>query len=93
MKAIRGFCEAHKIRELALFGSVLRSDFGPKSDIDVLVEFAPGEGPSFFRLLDLEEELASLLGRRVDLVSKRGLSRHIRDRVMAGREILYGTPG
>lgn len=91
--AIRGFCEAHGIRELALFGSVLREDFGPDSDVDVLVEFAPGHGPSFFRLLALQQELSSLLGRPVDLVSKRGLSRHLKDRILDGREILYGRQG
>ena len=91
--SIRRFCEAHAICELALFGSVLRDDFGPNSDVDVLVEFAPGQGPSLFHLLDLEQELSFILGRPVDLVSKRGLNRHLKDRILAGREILYGRQG
>lgn len=91
--SIRKFCETHGIRELALFGSVLRDDFGPESDVDVLVEFAPGHGPSLFHLLDLEQELSAILGRAVDLVSKRGLNRHLKDRILAEREVLYGRQG
>ena len=61
------FCRRHEIRSLALFGSVLRDDFGRKSDVDVLVDFQPGSVPGFLRLYALEEELSVLFGgRRVD---------------------------
>ena len=61
---IAAFCERHHIRRLSLFGSVIRDDFGPDSDVDVLVDFAPGQVPGFFRLFDMEAELSSLLGGR-----------------------------
>lgn len=68
MEAIRAFCERHGIARLSLFGSVLRDDFGPESDVDVLVEFAEGRKPglAFFVMGD---ELAELLGRPVDFVT------------------------
>ena len=92
VEGIRRFCERYGVRELSLFGSVVRSDFGPDSDIDVLVEFAAGRAPSLFSFLDLQVELQTLLGRRVDLVSKRGLNPHLRDRILAAREVLYARP-
>ena len=62
------FCRHHHIKRLSLFGSALRDDFGPKSDIDVLVEFEDGKTPSFFRLSDMEDELSAMLdGRKADL--------------------------
>jgi uncharacterized protein len=65
---IAGFCRRHHIRKLSLFGSALRDDFGPSSDIDVLVEFAPGKTPNFFRLFDMEDELSTILEeRKVDV--------------------------
>ncbi|MCI0589705.1 MAG: nucleotidyltransferase domain-containing protein [Planctomycetes bacterium] len=70
------FCRRHRIRELALFGSVLRDDFRPDSDVDVLVEFLPGASPSLFDHGRLAEALGVLLGgRRVDLLTRGGLSR------------------
>ena len=86
---ITAFCDRHGIGELSFFGSVLREDFGPGSDVDVLVEFLPDRAPSFFGLQSMEEELAAMLGRRVDLVSKRGLRGRIRERVLAQREVEY----
>ena len=69
----------------ALSGSVLRQDFGPDSDVDVLVEFEPDHVPGFIALHEMEEELSGLLGgRAVDLVTERFLNRRIRDRVLAG---------
>lgn len=89
---IRGFCRRHYIRKLSLFGSVLREDFGPQSDIDVLVEFEPGHVPGFFRLLDLEEELSGIFGgRKVDLHTPQDLSRYFRDEVMASAEVQYAN--
>lgn len=82
------FCRRHQIRRLALFGSVLRQDFSPSSDLDVLVEFEPGTrmGLKFFTL---QEDLAHLLGRRVDLNTRGFLSRYFRDEVLAEAETIY----
>jgi predicted nucleotidyltransferase len=68
---IAEFCRRWKITELALFGSVLRDDFRPDSDIDVLVTFAPDSTRRFYDLIDMKEELESMLARKVDLVEKR----------------------
>ena len=68
------FCQKWKIAELALFGSALRPDFGPASDVDVLVTFAPDSHPSLFDLVEMEEELKEIFAREVDLVSRRGLN-------------------
>jgi predicted nucleotidyltransferase len=64
---IENFCRENRIRRLALFGSVLRDDFGPDSDVDVLVEFKPGTKIGLIRLAGLEFELGRILGRKVDL--------------------------
>lgn len=69
-EAIAAFCRKWKITELSLFGSVLREDFGPESDIDVLVRFEPGARLRFSDILQMEEELRRLLGRDVDLVDR-----------------------
>jgi len=88
---IAGFCRRNHIRRLSLFGSVLREDFGPESDVDVLVEFELGHTPGFFRLFDMEEELSSLLGgRKVDLRTPEDLSRYFRDEVLAQSRVQYG---
>jgi len=85
---IADFCRRHHIRRLALFGSVLREDFTPESDVDVLVEFEPGTrlGFAFF---DIEQELSQILGRRVDLRTPQELSKYFRDEVLAEAEELY----
>jgi predicted nucleotidyltransferase len=70
---IAEFCQRWKITEFALFGSVLRDDFRPDSDVDVLVTFAPDADWSLFDHMDMEEELFALLGRKVDLVSRRAI--------------------
>jgi predicted nucleotidyltransferase len=67
------FCRRHHIRKLSLFGSVLRDDFGPESDIDVLVEFEPEAMITIQDIIQMEEELTALLGRKVDLVDRSGL--------------------
>ena len=75
---------------MALFGSVLREDFGPDSDVDVLVAFEPGHAPGFFRLFDLKRELSSLFdGRKVDLRTPEDVSRYFREDVIAEAEIQY----
>src|SRR5215470_11779945 len=82
------FCKRHHIRRLALFGSVLRDDFRPKSEVDVLVEFEEGKTPglAFFAM---QEELSSLLGRKVDLNTPQCLSRYFREKVLAEAETVH----
>jgi len=87
---IADFCRRHRIRRLALFGSVLRDDFGPESDVDVLVEFEPDTNVGFFKLYDLEQELSQILGgRKVEINTPRSLSKYFRDTVDAEAETLY----
>ena len=86
---IAAFCRRHQIRRLALFGSVLRDDFRPDSDVDVLVEFEEGQTPGW-AIVDLADELSRLFGgRMVDLVIKKELNRWIRARVLAEAEVQY----
>ena len=82
------FCRCNHIRRLALFGSVLRDDFRPDSDVDVLIEFEPGHTPGL-RFFSLEGELSELLGRKVDLNTLGFLSPHFRGRVLAEAEVQY----
>lgn len=87
---IADFCRRNHIRRLSIFGSALRNDFGPESDVDVLVEFEADHVPGFFRLFDLEKELSSLFyGRKVDLRTPEDLSRYFRDEVIAKAEVQY----
>jgi len=89
-RAIARFCRKHHIRKLAFFGSVLRPDFGPHSDIDVLVEFEEGHTPGYFGLMAMQRELTEVIGDRpVDLRTPQELSPYFRDRVVAGAEFLY----
>ena len=86
---IEVFCCKHHIRKLSLFGSVLRDDFDPDSDVDVLVEFVPGHTPGL-EIVDIEDELSRLLGgRKVDLVNSKYLNRRLKDRVLAEAEVQY----
>jgi uncharacterized protein len=86
---IADFCRRHHIRRLALFGSVLRDDFTPESDVDVLVEFEVGRRIDFLMLAEAEIELARLLHRRVDLRTAEELSPYFRDEVVAEAEEQY----
>ena len=86
---IAEFCLRNHIRRLALFGSVLRDDFGPDSDVDVLVEFESGARVGLLRLGGIELALGELLGRKVDLNTPGFLSDHFRDQVMAEAEVQY----
>lgn len=85
---IAEFCRKNHIRRLSLFGSIIRDDFTPTSDVDVLVEFEPGTrvGLHFF---GMERELSELLGRKVDLNTAGFLSKYFRDQVLAEAEPLY----
>ena len=85
------FCARHRIRRLALFGSVLRPDFRPESDVDVLVEFEPGVAVGFFGMARLEREISPLLGgRRIDLRTPEDLSRYFRKSVVDQSYIIHG---
>jgi hypothetical protein len=86
---IAQFCRRHHIVKLALFGSVLRDDFGPDSDVDVLVEFEPGHTVGLLRMAGLEMELSEMLGRKVDLRTPADLSRYFRDEVVRASEVQY----
>ena len=89
---ISEFCRRHHIRRLALFGSILRDDFSPASDVDVLVEFEPGHTPGYFGMFDLAEELSPFFGgRRIDLRTPADLSRYFRHEVLAEAEIQYAA--
>ncbi len=83
------FCHRQHVRKLSLFGSILRDDFRPESDVDVLVEFEPGHVPGMLRMAALEMELSALFGRKVDLRTPAELSRHFRDQVMREAEVQY----
>jgi predicted nucleotidyltransferase len=87
---IEAFCRRNRIRRLAFFGSVLRDDFTPESDVDVLVEFEPGARVGL-RFFALEQELSELLGQKVDLNTPGFLSKYFRDQVLAEAEALYVT--
>ena len=95
MDKIQQFCSRWKIAQLALFGSVLRDDFGPSSDIDVLVAFLPEALWSLFDLADMETELSGILGRHVDLVTKKGIeqSRNAirRNQILKSTQVIYDT--
>lgn len=84
-------CRRHRVVRLALFGSVLRDDFRPDSDIDVLVDFGPDTRAGLFELARMELELTALFGRQVDLRTPAELSRYFRDEVVAGAEVQYAA--
>ena len=88
-RRIAAFCRRCQIRKLALFGSVLRGDFGPDSDVDVLVEFEPGAVVGLIRLAGIERELSDIFGRKADLRTRADLSRYFRDEVVRSAEVLY----
>jgi predicted nucleotidyltransferase len=85
---IETFCRKHHIRSLAFFGSVVREDFGPDSDIDVLVDFEPGHIPGF-DFFSLETELSRLFGRKVDLQTANFLSPEIRPSILSEAVTVY----
>ncbi len=87
-KQIEAFCKKNHIRKLAFFGSVLREDFGPMSDIDVLVEFEPGKTPGL-AFFGMQEELSEILGHKVDLNTPGFLSKYFREQVMRDAEVQY----
>jgi len=89
--AIAEFCKRNRIRKLAFFGSVLRDDFGPDSDVDVLVEFEPDADVSLLDMVRMEEELTEIIGRKVDLRTPADLSRYFRDKVVRSAVVQYAA--
>ncbi|MEX0887623.1 MAG: nucleotidyltransferase family protein [Phycisphaeraceae bacterium] len=90
-QVIADFCRRYGIKRLSLFGSVLREDFGPESDVDVLVEFEPGATPGYFTIGRMINELSDMFGRQVDLRTPEGVSRYFRREVLAAAEPLYAA--
>ena len=70
MDRLAEHCRANRIARLAVFGSALRADFGPESDIDLLVDFERGRTPSLFDMVDMQQEFSDLFGRKVDLIER-----------------------
>ena len=91
-ETLAAFCRRHHIRKLAFFGSVLRDDFQPNSDVDVVVEFESGHVPGL-GFFSMEAELSQLFGRNVDLNTPEFLSKYFRDEVLASAEVAYVAPG
>ena len=88
---IVSFCQRHHIRQLAFFGSVLRDDFRPDSDVDVLVEFEPGFRLGLFELIRMQQEFSHIIGREADFRTPEDLGRHMRERVVAESEVQYAA--
>jgi predicted nucleotidyltransferase len=91
-RPVAEFCRRHHIRKLALFGSVLREDFHPESDVDVLVEFEPGQRVGLLGLARMERELSAILGHKVDLNTAGFLSRYFQSEVLKEAEVHYVAP-
>lgn len=92
MASLEAFCAKWKVTELSLFGSVLREDFNPDSDIDVLVSFEPGALWGLWDLFDMQDELAAQFGRSVDLIEKEGLRNPFRrHEILTTRQVMYAA--
>jgi predicted nucleotidyltransferase len=89
-QAIAAFCRKWHVTELGLFGSVLRDDFRPDSDVDVFVTFADGHTPGW-EIVTMQDELAALFGRQVDLGTKRSLSPRLAPRILASSEVIFAA--
>ena len=90
-EALAEFSRRNQIRRLAFFGSVLRDDFRPDSDVDILVEFEEGASVGLFTMVRLEDELSELFGRKVDFRTAGDLSRYFRDEVVESAEVVYAA--
>ena len=89
---IESFCRKWGVKEFSLFGSVLRSDFRPDSDVDVMLEFLPGHGFTFENTPVIIEELRAIFGRDVDVIEKRRIRNRFRlQSIMAGHRVLYAA--
>jgi hypothetical protein len=92
---IRAFCERWKIRELCVFGSILQEDFRPDSDVDFLADFDPEAGWDLFDHMDMEDQLAAIIGRKVDLVSRSAIlhsgNRYLQEEILSSAETIGAT--
>jgi predicted nucleotidyltransferase len=92
LRQIEAFCRKWNIKEFALFGSVLREDFRPDSDIDVLVTFEKGGGITFDNRVEVLDELAAIFGRKVDLVEKNAIRNPFRrHEILTTKEVVYAA--
>ncbi|MBW4418095.1 MAG: nucleotidyltransferase family protein [Myxacorys californica WJT36-NPBG1] len=89
LEQITEFCQRNPIRKLSLFGSILRDDFKPESDVDMLVEFIPDSRVGYFELIGMEVELTEMLKRKVDLRTPAEISRYFRQRVLDSAQVIY----
>ena len=88
---LAAFCRGRGIRKLALFGSVLRDDFGPERDVDILVEFDPARIPTLLGMAEMEMELSAMVGRKVDLRTPEDLSVYFREAVARTARVQYAA--
>jgi uncharacterized protein len=88
---IADICRRHQVRELSLFGSAVRGELRPDSDIDLLVDYFPTARPSLFDLIEMKDELSDLLGRKVDLGVKRALKPRYKDHILAEAHVIYAA--
>ncbi len=89
---IAEFCRKWRVKEFALFGSVLRDDFRPDSDVDVLVRLQPDHGLGLFDWVDMIEELKGVFGRNVDLVEREGLRNPFRRHaILTSKQVIYAA--
>lgn len=89
---VAAFCRKNGIRRFSLFGSVLRDDFGPDSDVDVLAEFGPGVRFGYLRLMAMQEELTQIIGRRAEIFEFRALRPWMQEEVAGTMELFYESP-
>lgn len=89
IEAVRAFCERWHVSELSLFGSVLTDRFGPQSDVDVIVAFAPQASVGLIAMGRMQRELEQIFGRRVDLVTRSGLKRRIKESITS--QVIYAA--
>lgn len=89
---LRDFCVRYGVRELSLFGSVLREDFSPQSDVDILIEFLPGRGFTFENTPDIIDELTAIFGRRVDVAEKGTITNPFRrNAILGSARVVYAA--
>lgn len=88
---LAAFCRRNQITRLSLFGSILRDEFGARSDVDFLVEFDPDHQPGLFEIAEMESDLSELIGRKADLRTAADLSRYFRDKVVGEAELQYAS--
>ena len=86
---LQEFCRSHAVREIAVFGSAVRGDFGPDSDVDVLIDLAPEARVGLIALQRMRDELTRIFGRPVDLLTKNGINRHIRDDILRSAQVIH----